>query len=77
MRDTVVVNDGFGTGTYHTHGGYWSYWNGTQYPTSVVPHKWEYVYPLDKYSYGYRRESYYYDYQSIQSLIYSLVQTVR
>ena len=49
MRDTVVTNDRWGTGTAETHGGFYS-GPDRWHPGKLIAHKWESAMTLDQVS---------------------------
>jgi alpha-L-fucosidase len=75
VKDTVVVNDRWGAGDTCLHGGYWTCSDRYQ-PGKLVQHKWENAFTIDQFSWGYRRNSAYSDYLTVQELVFSLVETV-
>ena len=55
VKDTVVTNDRWGSGTACKHGGFYTCQDRYN-PGKLVNHKWENCFTLDKYSWGYRKE---------------------
>ncbi|KAK5645166.1 hypothetical protein RI129_006466 [Pyrocoelia pectoralis] len=72
VKDTVLVNDGWGNGTECRHGGYFVCSN----LSAIKNHKWEKAVKMDKLSWGYRRNVNYEDFQTVKELILILAQTV-
>ncbi|KAJ8925084.1 hypothetical protein NQ315_001256 [Exocentrus adspersus] len=75
VKDTVVVNDRWGTDMACNHGGYFMCIDRYN-PAVLLEHKWENVMTIEKQSWGYRREATLSDYLTIQELITQLVTTV-
>ena len=75
VKDTVVTNDRWGEGAACHHGGYWTC-SDRYTPGSVIHHKWENCFTLDKVSWGYRRNAALNDYLSDHEIISTLAQTV-
>ncbi|XP_060096400.1 plasma alpha-L-fucosidase isoform X2 [Heteronotia binoei] len=75
VRDTVVTNDRWGTGSICKHGGYYTC-SDRYNPGHLLPHKWENCMTIDKKSWGYRRNAQLSDYLTIQELVKQLVETV-
>ncbi|XP_064470291.1 plasma alpha-L-fucosidase-like [Ornithodoros turicata] len=75
VRDSVVVNDRWAKGTRNKHGNVWT--GDTEMdPATLIPHKWEKAEPLDRYSYGHRRNVSVTDYLTIEELLLVLVETI-
>jgi len=55
VKDSVLVNDRWGTGTSCKHGDFFNCADRYN-PGHVLPHKWEDAFTLDAQSWGYRRE---------------------
>ena len=75
VKDTIVTNDRWGTGTACRHGGYWNC-RDKYNPTSRPAHKWENALTIDKRSWGNRRNANIQDFMTIKEIIETLVQTV-
>ncbi|XP_043937571.1 plasma alpha-L-fucosidase [Protopterus annectens] len=75
VRDTVVTNDRWGTGSICKHGGYYTCTDRYN-PGHLLPHKWENCMTIDKSSWGYRRNALLKDYLTIEELVKTLVETV-
>jgi len=75
VKDTVVVNDRWGIGTTCHHGGYLTCLDRFQ-PGQLMNRKWENAMTVDKYSWGYRRNSRSIDVYTIEYLVAQLVETV-
>jgi len=75
VKDTIVVNDRWGSGTACKHGGFYNCQDKYN-PGKILPHKWENAMTLDKSSWGYRRNADVGSYISPQELIRQLVSTV-
>jgi len=75
VRDTVVVNDRWGSGTPCHHGGYYTCTDRYN-PGVLQKHKWENCMTVDKHSWGYRRNAQLSDYLTTYDLIKQLVTTV-
>ncbi|XP_032220653.1 alpha-L-fucosidase [Nematostella vectensis] len=75
VKDTVVVNDRWGSGTWCKHGSVWTC-SDRYNPGKLVNHKWENAMTVDKMSWGFRRNSDIYSYMSIEEIIAQLVSTV-
>jgi alpha-L-fucosidase len=76
VKDTVVVNDRWGSGTICLHGGYYSC-EDRYNPGHLVKHKWEDGFTIDKASWGYLRTSGVNDYLTIEQILYQIVTAVR
>jgi alpha-L-fucosidase len=75
VKDTVVVNDRWGSGIPCKHGGY--YTCADRYnPGHLLPHKWENCFTIDKRSWGYIRTSGINDYLTIEELLNQIITTV-
>ncbi|CAF3810942.1 unnamed protein product [Rotaria sordida] len=75
VKDTVVVNDRWGTGMECHHGGY--YTCGDRYnPGHLLTHKWENCFTIDKHSWGFLRTSNVDDYLTIQEILGQVIITV-
>ncbi|XP_077869306.1 alpha-L-fucosidase-like [Saccoglossus kowalevskii] len=75
VKDTVVVNDRWGSGDTCHHGGYFTCTDRYN-PGVLQEHKWENCMTIDKKSWGYRRDSYLSDYLDMDDLTQSLAETV-
>lgn len=73
VRESVLVNDRWGRGIRNKHGDVKS---GDIHYGRMLPQKWEKHLPLDRYSYGYRREAPTSDYITIRELITTLAETI-
>lgn len=75
VRDSIVVNDRWGTGTICKHGGYFTC--ADRYvPGELQEKKWENAMTIDKNTWGYNRRSNIEDYLTTKELIDTLVETV-
>jgi alpha-L-fucosidase len=75
VKDTVVTNDRWGTGTGCKHGGY--YTCSDRYDPGVLQkHKWENCMTIDRSSWGFRRDATMASIMSINDLIKTLAETV-
>jgi len=75
VKDTVVVNDRWGSEIPCKHGDFYTcsdHYN----PGHLVKHKWENCFTIDKSSWGYRRTAKLSDYITIQELLKELITTV-
>ncbi|XP_061698938.1 plasma alpha-L-fucosidase isoform X2 [Syngnathoides biaculeatus] len=68
VRDTVVTNDRWGSGSMCRHGGYYTCADRYQ-PGHLLPHKWENCMTIDRKSWGYRRDAPLADYLTIEELV--------
>ncbi|XP_022080385.1 alpha-L-fucosidase-like isoform X2 [Acanthaster planci] len=75
VKDTIVTNDRWGSGTLCQHGGYYTC-SDRYNPGTLQKHKWENAMTIDKKSWGYRREATLADYLSIDELVAILAQTI-
>jgi len=75
VKDTVVTNDRWGTGTPCVHGGYYTCQDRFN-PGKLINHKWENALTVDKTSWGYNRQSYLNNYMTIEELLFELASTV-
>lgn len=75
VRSTVVVNDRWGKGVRCKHGDFFNC-DDQFNPGVLQPHKWENCLPVDKGSWGYRRNADLSDYRSIGELLDILASTV-
>ncbi|XP_074606094.1 alpha-L-fucosidase-like [Acropora palmata] len=75
VKDTVVVNDRWGAGCMCHHGG--SYTCSDRYNPGVLQkHKWEDAMTVDKYSWGFRRNTFLADYLTMDNLTSILASAV-
>lgn len=75
VKDTVVWNDRWGTGTKCTHGSFWNC--ADRYlPNSTVDHYFESCMTLDKHSWGANRRSSAADYLTTKELLDTLVKAI-
>nr|CAD7602235.1 unnamed protein product [Timema genevievae] len=75
VKDTVVVNDRWGTDSDCTHGSYVTCADSYN-PGVLQARKWESALPLTSNEWGYNREASLYDFLSIQELLTDLVKAV-
>nr|CAB3247398.1 alpha-L-fucosidase-like [Phallusia mammillata] len=75
VKDVVVTNDRWGTGSACRHGGFYSCSNRYD-PGIIQPHKWENCMTVDKKSWGYRRDAKLEDYLTIEELLSTLASTI-
>jgi len=75
VKDSVVVNDRWGSGDACHHGGYWTC-NDRYNPHQLQNHKWENCMTIDYTTWGYARNHDLSFYLSIEELIESLASTV-
>lgn len=73
VRDSVVINDRWGSDTRHKHGGYWT----TEYTAGMsgMDHPWEESRGMG-FSYGYNRAERFQDYHTNRELVLMLVDIV-
>jgi alpha-L-fucosidase len=76
VKDTIVVNDRWGIGDLCHHGDFYTCADNYN-PGTLVQHKWENCMPLDRESWGYRRNMKLDDVLSIEQVLTSVVETVR
>ena len=76
VKDTIVVNDRWGIGDLCHHGDVYTCADNYN-PKTLLAHKWENCMPLDRNSWGYRRNMNLSDVLTTQEVINSLVETVR
>lgn len=75
VRSTVVVNDRWGKGVRCKHGDFFNC-DDQFNPGVLQPHKWENCLPVDKGSWGYRRNADLSDYRTIGELLDILASTI-
>ncbi|XP_037785480.1 alpha-L-fucosidase-like [Penaeus monodon] len=75
VKDTVVVNDRWGTGAICHHGSFYTCVDRYN-PGVLQKHKWENAMTLDRDSWGYRREASALDYLSFHELVTELAETI-
>ncbi|CAF0776283.1 unnamed protein product [Didymodactylos carnosus] len=75
VKDTVVVNDRFGTDIACHHGDFYTC-EDRYNPGKLVNHKWENCLTLDKHSWGFRREAKISDYLTIDELLSEIISSV-
>ncbi|CAG2163793.1 unnamed protein product [Oppiella nova] len=75
VKDTIVVNDRWGSGTGGKHGDFFNYQDKYN-PGVLQKHKWENAMTIDKHSWGYRRNANSTDYLSTHDLLQTLAQTI-
>jgi alpha-L-fucosidase len=75
VKDTVVWNDRWGRDATCRHGSFWTCQDRYQ-PSSLVHHKWENCYTVDRTSWGWNRNATLSDYYSTEQLIHTLISTV-
>ncbi|CAG2167105.1 unnamed protein product [Oppiella nova] len=75
VKDTIVVNDRWGSGTAGKHGDFFNY-HDRYNPGVLQKHKWENAMTIDKHSWGYRRNAKSTDYLSTHDLLLTLAQTI-
>ena len=76
VKDTVVVNDRWGSNTSCKHGGFYSC-SDRYNPGKLQLHKWENAMTVDKNSWGFRRNADLSQYLTTDELVTTLVETVR
>lgn len=75
VKDTIVVNDRWGMLTPCKHGGYYTC-NDRYNPGVLQPRKWENAMTIDRGSWGFRRNTKFQDYLTIEELIQTFVTTI-
>ncbi|VDD80053.1 unnamed protein product [Mesocestoides corti] len=75
VKDEVVVNDRWGSDANCKHGDFFNCADRF-FPDKLMSHKWESCITLDRYSWGYRRESRLADYLTNEELIETLISVV-
>ncbi|XP_043242495.1 alpha-L-fucosidase-like [Amphibalanus amphitrite] len=74
VKESVVTNDRWGSGTNCKHGGYYTCHDGYN-PGTLQDHKFENCFTLDG-AWGYRRDSPLASYKSIENTLYQVISTV-
>jgi alpha-L-fucosidase len=75
VKDSVVVNDRWGSGDLCKHGDFYTC-SDNYNPGTLLKHKWENCLPLDHKSWGYRRDMKLSEVHTIESVITALAETV-
>jgi len=75
VKDSVVVNDRWGSDAECKHGGYYTC-NDRYNPGKLINHKWENCLTIDKHSWGYRKNAQISEMMTIQELLTTLASTV-
>ncbi|XP_012228334.1 alpha-L-fucosidase-like [Linepithema humile] len=75
VKDTVVVNDRWGSNMPCHHGGFFTCTDRFN-PGVLVPHKWENCMTIDKKSWGFRRNAVLSEYYTLAGLVKELIITV-
>ncbi|EZA56254.1 hypothetical protein DMN91_009980 [Ooceraea biroi] len=75
VKDTVVVNDRWGSNMPCHHGGFYTCTDRFN-PGVLLPHKWENCMTIDKKSWGFRRDAPLSEYFTLAGLVKELVVTV-
>ncbi|RZF45675.1 hypothetical protein LSTR_LSTR010398 [Laodelphax striatellus] len=75
VKDTIVVNDRWGSNTICKHGGFLTC-SDRYNPGKLQPRKWENAFTLDKESWGYRREANLEDYMTIEEIVHLIVESI-
>jgi len=75
VKDTVCVNDRWGSGDSCKHGGYYTCTDRYN-PGTLLNHKWENCLTIDEHSWGYRRNAGLSDMLSVDELLTELASTV-
>uniref|UniRef100_A0A914ULS4 alpha-L-fucosidase n=1 Tax=Plectus sambesii TaxID=2011161 RepID=A0A914ULS4_9BILA len=75
VKDSVVVNDRWGSGDLGKHGGFYTFADHFD-PGHIVPHKWENCMTLDQGSWGFRRTMTAADVHPVSHLISQLARTI-
>ena len=76
VKDHVVTNDLWGSGTGCKHDGFYTC-SDCYSPKVLVPRKWENCFSVDRGEWGYRREAKLRDYLTIHEIIQTIAETVR
>ncbi|XP_032691196.1 alpha-L-fucosidase-like [Odontomachus brunneus] len=75
VKDTVVVNDRWGSNIACHHGGFYTCTDRFN-PGVLLGHKWENCMTIDKISWGFRRNAVFAEYYTLEGLVGELVTTV-
>ncbi|UJR17719.1 hypothetical protein I4U23_004617 [Adineta vaga] len=75
VKDTVVVNDRWGSGTLCKHGGFYTCLDRYN-PGHLIEHKWENCFTIDKRSWAYRPIANIGDYMTIEEVVKEIVTTI-
>ncbi|XP_033742172.1 alpha-L-fucosidase-like isoform X1 [Pecten maximus] len=75
VKDTVLVNDRWGSNTRCAHGGFWNC-HDKYNPGVLQKHKWENAMTLDRGSWGYRRNSPLSSYLTMDEVVETIASTV-
>nr|AYV89255.1 plasma alpha-L-fucosidase isoform X2 [Tetranychus evansi] len=75
VKDTVVINDRWGSGIICNHGGFLTC-SDRYFPGSLQQRKWENAMTIDRHSWGYVRTSTTADYLTYKEIIATLVKTI-
>ncbi|XP_069125098.1 alpha-L-fucosidase-like [Argopecten irradians] len=75
VKDTVLVNDRWGSNTRCAHGGFWNCHDKFN-PGVLQKHKWENAMTIDKGSWGYRRTSQLNSYLTMEEVVKTIASTV-
>ncbi|XP_066949010.1 alpha-L-fucosidase-like [Macrobrachium rosenbergii] len=75
VKETVVANDRWGMDIHCHHGSFYTC-HDKYNPGTVQPFKWENCMPMDKGSWGYRRNAPLTDYLTIQEIITQVAETI-
>jgi alpha-L-fucosidase len=75
VKDTIVVNDRWGSECHCTHGGFFTC-HDRYNPYTLQKYKWENAFTVDSHSWGYRRDATISDILSIEEILKQIVSTV-
>ncbi|ODN03706.1 Alpha-L-fucosidase, partial [Orchesella cincta] len=75
VRESIVTNDRWGSGTQGKHGGFYNFADKYD-PGVLVPHKWENAMTVDRNAWTYRRNARLQDFLTPEQLISTIVKTV-
>ncbi|XP_005102742.1 alpha-L-fucosidase [Aplysia californica] len=75
VKDTVVTNDRWATGTLCHHGGFYTC-SDRYNPGFLQKHKWENAMTIDRKSWGFRRTARLSDYLTMEEILQTFVETV-